>query len=110
MRRTIAILRHTITAFALLIWLATLALWATSRSTLKILYDRQGATPSEAYQLLLEILGPAGSFKRGSEAAALQGSLERAYQGTLILTFGGGTNEVQRDLIAVFGLKMPRSL
>ena len=25
-------------------------------------------------------------------------------QGTLILTFGGGTNEVQRDLIALFGL------
>jgi len=65
---------------------------------------------TEAYQLLLEILGPAGSFKRGSEAAALQGSLERAYQGTLILTFGGGTNEVQRDLIAIFGLSMPRSI
>jgi alkylation response protein AidB-like acyl-CoA dehydrogenase len=65
---------------------------------------------TEAYQLLLEILGPAGSLKRGSEAAALQGSLERAYQGTLILTFGGGTNEVQRDLIAIFGLGMPRSI
>jgi alkylation response protein AidB-like acyl-CoA dehydrogenase len=65
---------------------------------------------TEAYQLLLEILGPAGTLKRGSEAAVLQGSLERAYQGTLILTFGGGTNEVQRDLIAIFGLSMPRSI
>jgi alkylation response protein AidB-like acyl-CoA dehydrogenase len=64
----------------------------------------------EAYQLLLEVLGPAGSLKRGSQAAALHGSLERAYQGTLILTFGGGTNEVQRDLIAIFGLGMPRSI
>ena len=25
----------------------------------------------------------------------------------IILTFGGGVNEVQRDLIAVFGLGMP---
>jgi 3-oxocholest-4-en-26-oyl-CoA dehydrogenase alpha subunit len=64
----------------------------------------------EAYRLLLEILGPAGAIKRGSPEAILRGSLERAYQGTLILTFGGGTNEVQRDLIAIFGLGMPRSI
>jgi 3-oxocholest-4-en-26-oyl-CoA dehydrogenase alpha subunit len=64
----------------------------------------------EAYGLLLEILGADGLLKRGSPAAALKGSLERAYRGTLILTFGGGVNEVQRDLIAVFGLRMPRSL
>ena len=64
----------------------------------------------EAYGLLLEILGSDGLLKRGSPGAALKGSLERAYRGTLILTFGGGVNEVQRDLIAVFGLRMPRSL
>jgi len=64
----------------------------------------------EAYRLLLEIMGPPGTLKRGSPEALLRGGLERAYQGTLILTFGGGTNEVQRDLIAVFGLKMPRNL
>ena len=29
-------------------------------------------------------------------------------QGALILTFGGGVNEVQRDLIALFGLGLPR--
>ena len=39
----------------------------------------------------------------------LLGHLEHAYQGTLILTFGGGTNEIQRDLIALFGLGMPRT-
>ncbi|MDQ1375404.1 MAG: 3-oxocholest-4-en-26-oyl-CoA dehydrogenase alpha subunit [Actinomycetota bacterium] len=64
----------------------------------------------EAYGLLLEILGPAGALKRHSPEAALRGSLERAYQGTLILTFGGGTNEVQRDLVAIFGLGMPRAI
>ena len=31
-----------------------------------------------------------------------------AFQGALILTFGGGVNEVQRDLIALFGLGLPR--
>ncbi len=64
----------------------------------------------EAYGLLLEIIGSAGLLRRGTPGSALHGTLERAYRGTLILTFGGGTNEVQRDLIAAFGLKMPRPL
>jgi 3-oxocholest-4-en-26-oyl-CoA dehydrogenase alpha subunit len=62
----------------------------------------------EAYRLLLEVIGQAGYLRRGSSGAALQGRIERAYQGTLFLTFGGGTNEIQRDLIALFGLGMPR--
>jgi alkylation response protein AidB-like acyl-CoA dehydrogenase len=65
---------------------------------------------TECYQLLMEVLGAAGTLKRGSDGAVLQGALERTYRGVLILTFGGGTNEVQRDLIALFGLKMPRSM
>ena len=63
---------------------------------------------TEAYRLLLEVIGPTGSLRRGSPSAALAGRIERAMQGSLILTFGGGTNEVQRDLIALFGLGLPR--
>lgn len=61
------------------------------------------------YRALLEVLGEAGYLKRGSPGAVLKGHLERSSQGTLILTFGGGTNEVQRDLVAMFGLSMPRT-
>jgi alkylation response protein AidB-like acyl-CoA dehydrogenase len=61
------------------------------------------------YRALMEIIGPAAYLRRHSPAAVLKGSLERAYQGTLILTFGGGTNEIQRDLVALFGLGMPRT-
>jgi alkylation response protein AidB-like acyl-CoA dehydrogenase len=61
---------------------------------------------TQAYRLLLEIMGPAGAVKRGSPEAVLRGRVERSYRGTLILTFGGGTNEVQRDLISAFGLGM----
>jgi 3-oxocholest-4-en-26-oyl-CoA dehydrogenase alpha subunit len=67
-------------------------------------------TYCECYGLLLEVLGAAGILKRSSPGAALAGRVERSYRGTLILTFGGGTNEIQRDLIAIFGLGMPRSL
>ena len=61
------------------------------------------------YRALLEVIGQAGYLKRGSPGAVLKGHLERSSQGTLILTFGGGTNEVQRDLVAMFGLQMPRA-
>ncbi len=63
----------------------------------------------EAYRLLLEVTGQAGYVKRGSPEAIIRGRLERMYRATLILTFGGGTNEVQRDIIAMAGLSMPRS-
>jgi alkylation response protein AidB-like acyl-CoA dehydrogenase len=63
----------------------------------------------EGYQLLLEVVGEQGALKRGSAAAVLAGRLERMYKSSLILTFGGGTNEVQRDIIAMAGLMMPRS-
>ena len=63
----------------------------------------------EAYRLLLEVVGQGGALQRGSPGAVLQGRLERGYQGSLILTFGGGTNELQRDIIAMFGLGMPRA-
>jgi 3-oxocholest-4-en-26-oyl-CoA dehydrogenase alpha subunit len=62
----------------------------------------------EAYRLLMEVLGARGTLRQDSPEGLLAGRLERSYQGTLILTFGGGTNEIQRDLIAMFGLQMPR--
>jgi alkylation response protein AidB-like acyl-CoA dehydrogenase len=62
---------------------------------------------TEAYRLLMEVLGP-NAYLRRSDAHALAGRLERAFQGCLILTFGGGVNEVQRDLIALFGTGLPR--
>jgi hypothetical protein len=64
----------------------------------------------DAYRWLLEVLGQRGMLRRDSAAAMLQGRCEMLYRAMLILTFGGGTNEVQRDIIAMAGLNMPRSL
>jgi 3-oxocholest-4-en-26-oyl-CoA dehydrogenase alpha subunit len=61
------------------------------------------------YQLLLEVLGQPGYLKRGSPGALLRGRIEMYYRTTLVLTFGGGVNEVQRDIIAMTGLGMPRA-
>jgi alkylation response protein AidB-like acyl-CoA dehydrogenase len=63
----------------------------------------------EAYRLLMEVLGPRSYLKEGSPEAVLRGRLEGLYLGVVILTFGGGVNELQRDLIAMFGLGFPRS-
>ena len=63
---------------------------------------------TDAYRLLGEVVGQNAVLAHGSPAAALNARLNRGAQGTLILTFGGGVNEIQRDLIAMFGLGMPR--
>ncbi|MGE4608388.1 MAG: acyl-CoA dehydrogenase family protein [Myxococcota bacterium] len=62
----------------------------------------------EAYRALMEIFGPLGTLQGDSPGAILFGRVESMYRNTLILTFGGGTNEVQRDIIAMAGLGMPR--
>ena len=61
----------------------------------------------EGYKLLMEVVGEAGCVKEGSPRAVVRGLLELMYRTSLILTFGGGTNEVQRDIIAMAGLGMP---
>ena len=62
-----------------------------------------------AHRSLLEILGVAGTLKQGSPGALLHGDVERHYRATLVLTFGGGTNEIQRDIIGMAGLGLPRA-
>ena len=61
----------------------------------------------EAFRLLFEVIGQQGYLMQGAPDSVLKSRLERYYRSLLILTFGGGVNEVQRDLIAVFGLGMP---
>jgi 3-oxocholest-4-en-26-oyl-CoA dehydrogenase alpha subunit len=63
----------------------------------------------ECLNLLMEVLGPVAFLRAGSPGALLRGRIERSYQGVLVLTFGGGTNEIQRDIIAMLGLGMPRA-
>jgi len=44
-----------------------------------------------------------------AETAAFTASLDRLAKGALVLTFGGGVNEIQRELIAMIGLGLPRA-
>ena len=64
---------------------------------------------TEAYRLLMEILGPSATLRQDSPGALLRGRVERMHRSALILTFGGGTNEVQRDIIGMVALGLPRN-
>jgi alkylation response protein AidB-like acyl-CoA dehydrogenase len=61
----------------------------------------------EVYRTLMEIVGPNAYVKADSPAAVLLGRLERYHRSSLVMTFGGGTNEIQRDIIAAVGLGLP---
>lgn len=63
----------------------------------------------ELYRRLGEVLGVNGVLHRESKGAILAGRVESLYRTASIITFGGGTNELQRDLIARGGLSMPRA-
>jgi alkylation response protein AidB-like acyl-CoA dehydrogenase len=63
----------------------------------------------EAARLLMEIMRDQAPLSGTSPGAVVRGRVERMLRGMHILTFGGGTNEMQRDLIAIFGLNMPGS-
>jgi len=62
----------------------------------------------EAYRLFMEVLGEQSTIKQTSPGAMLRAQAERYYRALIVFTFGGGTNEVQRDLIAAMGLGLPR--
>jgi hypothetical protein len=75
-------------------------------STTKV-YGSESAI--EILRKLAAIAGANGSMRSGSAATLLQGDLEYELRSATTLTFGGGTNEIQRELIAQFGLGMPRT-
>ncbi|AYC34027.1 acyl-CoA dehydrogenase [Pseudomonas cavernae] len=75
-------------------------------STTKV-YGSESAI--EILRKLSAIVGAGGLVRAGSAAASLLGELEYEVRASVTLTFGGGTNEIQRELIAQFGLGMPRT-
>jgi alkylation response protein AidB-like acyl-CoA dehydrogenase len=57
----------------------------------------------------MQMMGLLGQLEPGDELAPLGGKFEREYLAKMLLTFGGGANEVLRDVVALTGLGMPRS-
>ena len=62
----------------------------------------------EVYRLLQEIVGPSALVAAGSPAAVIDGEIEYEARLATINTFGGGVNEIQREIVSMAGLNMPR--
>lgn len=75
-------------------------------STTKV-YGSESAI--EILRRLQDIVGSSALVRGGSSAAFLMGELEHEIRANTINTFGGGANEIQRELIGQFGLGLPRT-
>jgi len=94
-------------------WLAIQNAWAidqggvptTEASMAKIFVSELSARFAD---VALEILGPLGQLGPDDADAPVDGRIQWLYRVAPMLRFGGGTNEVQRIIIAQRGLGLPR--
>lgn len=63
---------------------------------------------ARAYNKMAQILGNFGQVQEGVNFTPIQGKIEKASKRSIVNLFGGGANDVQRDLTARFGLGLPR--
>jgi len=75
-------------------------------SAMKVLGTEEQVT---CVRRLMEIVGAYSTITDGAPGAVLHGQLEQAYRSAPVGTFGGGVNEVQREIIQMAGLGMPRA-
>ncbi|MEU8247299.1 acyl-CoA dehydrogenase family protein [Nonomuraea sp. NPDC048916] len=65
-------------------------------------------THIDVQRTLSHILGAGGRIRPGSPGAVLAGQIEQLSRQGIVNTFGGGVNEVLRDMVATQGLGLPR--
>lgn len=65
-------------------------------------------THLEVYRALQSVLAASGKIRPESDGAALDGQIEQIMRNGIVQTFGGGVNEVLRDMTATMGLGLPR--
>ena len=107
----LALCRAKLSAVRLMTWrlvnaVADNTLGPAEASSVKVFGTEQVV---EVYRIMQGILGPVAHLRAGSPGAFLHGEVERANRAAQINTFGGGVNEIQRDLVATAGLGLARS-
>ena len=57
----------------------------------------------------LDLIGPDAALKPDQPEAPVNGRYERSYRYTVVDTIGGGTSEVQKNIIARRALGLPKN-
>ena len=57
----------------------------------------------------IDLIGPDAQLKPGNDEAPVDGRYERSYRYTVVDTIGGGTSEVQKNIIARRALGLPKN-
>jgi len=73
-------------------------------SKYKLFMNEQSKAVADAAE---DLLGPAAQLRHGEPAAPLGGRFERSYRYTVVDTIGGGTSEIQKNIIARRSLGLP---
>lgn len=88
------------------VWAATKGLVPPHYTSMGTMYLRE--TSQRIAQTATEILGQYSPLKAGSKWARLRGTVEAWYRASPAWTLAGGTSEIQRNVIAIRGLGLPR--
>ncbi len=87
-------------------WAGTQGLLAPHEASIAKIFS------SESSQRLgntaMEILGIYSTLRPGSKWARMHGLLNEMYNTSFIIKFAGGTNEIQRNIVAWMGLGLPK--
>jgi alkylation response protein AidB-like acyl-CoA dehydrogenase len=94
-------------------WLAYSIAWLQDRGVVPnkeaSMIKVYGATWTQRMlQTAMEVLGLYGQLTQDSKGAPLGGRVQRAWLASFAASIAGGTNEVQRNIIALRGLGLPR--
>ncbi len=65
-------------------------------------------THIDVQRTLTQVLGAAGRIRPESPGAVLAGQVEQLSRQGIVNTFGGGVNDILRDMVATQGLGLPR--
>jgi hypothetical protein len=87
-------------------WMHSRGLHPSYESSMGMLFT--SATLRRISDLGVRLLGPYGLLDKQSKWAMYNGMMMRACLCTLSIGLGGGTNEIQRNIIAMRGLGLPR--